>query len=286
MAAKKSRQNPYQWPDGSWHSNSYTRHQQNLGLTKVTLDRPPAGTYDVGLDQQERAAVRGAQQTGEDLGTQGTRLGTDFTLGQVETGRQYQESLTDLLKQREQTQQDYGTNLQTLARNYQQLGNRQAQQGRQAGLAGGFTAQAARKRAANEAIERAPIDTSFNRFIEGSKLQEQQLGEARDRSTGELGLNFERGSEDIATQGRRTGTELDAMIRDIAEARQAQWGKPLPTAWVKRGNPKLPAIKPYSELSVATGRGSTVPVSQFSYEKYPVARSQQAPTRRRRTTRP
>lgn len=272
MAAKKSAQYPHQWPDGTWHSIPYAQHQANVGQ-QVTLDRPPPGSYDPGLDAQQRAAQRGYGQTLEDLVTQGSRATTDWTLSQEDVQRQlgdverqrgdvergYGESLSDLLKSRTQGQQDYQTNLQTLARNYQRLGNTQAQRGRQAGLYGqGFAAQAARKRTANEALERQPIDTAFNRFLEGSQLSEQRLGEARQRSLedvgrsaesvqrgeGQLNLGYQRGQQDIATQGQRAGTELEAYMRDIAEARQAQYGKPLPTVNVPLATRK-PGIQPF-----------------------------------------
>jgi hypothetical protein len=44
--------------------------------------------------------------------------------------RQYGENLSDLLKARSRGSEDYQTNLQTIARNFSQLGNQQAQQGR------------------------------------------------------------------------------------------------------------------------------------------------------------
>lgn len=262
MAAKKSKQFPHQWPDGTWHSIPAAQHQTNMnaGARTVTLDRPPPGSYDPILDQQERTGQRGYGESMDDLLRQGARATTDFTLGQQETGRQYEEGLSDLLKQRAETQQDYSTNLQTLARNYQRLGNVQGQRARQAGVieGGGFAQQAAQKRATNQAIEKAPIDTSFNRFIEGSQIAEKRLGEARDRGIGQLGLNYQRGFEDIATGQQRTGTDLQGLLQDIAESRQAQYRKPLPTVTLPRKK-----IVPYSQVSVATGRGGFVPASQW-----------------------
>jgi len=203
----------------------------------VTLDRPPPGSYDPDLDAQERAAQRGYGNTTEDVLRARERSATDFGLSVGDTQRQYGENLSDLLKARTQGTQDYNTNLQTIARNFAQLGNVQAQRGRQAGLDGGFALQAQRKRATNQAIERAPVDLGFNRFIEGSKLAEQRLGDARDRGVGQLGLGYERGSEDLGTTQTRAGTELNAYLQDLSAARQAQYGGPLPTVKVK--GPKL-----------------------------------------------
>jgi hypothetical protein len=203
----------------------------------VTLDRPPPGSYDPDLDAQERAAQRGYGNTIEDVGRARERAATDFGLNVGDTQRQYGENLSDLIKQRTEGTQDYNTNLQTIARNFSQLGNVQAQRGRQAGLAGGFALQAERKRATNQAIERAPVDLGFRRFIEGSNLAEQRLGAARDRSVGQLGLGYGRGSEDLGTTQTRAGTELNAYLQDLSAARQAQYGGPLPT--VKMPGPKL-----------------------------------------------
>jgi hypothetical protein len=187
--------------------------------------RPPAGSYDVTLDAQERAAQRGYDNTVDDTRLQRARSSDDFTIASGENQRQYGESLADLLKARTQSQQDYGTNLQTIARNFSQLGNVQAQRGRQAGLAGGFAAQAQRKRATNEAITRAPVDLGFQRFIEGSKLAESRLGLARDRGQGQLGLSYDRGSEDLETNLARAGVENQQFGVDIAAARQQQYAQ-------------------------------------------------------------
>src|SRR4051794_14570350 len=153
----------------------------------VTLDRPPPGSYDPDLDAQERAANRGYGNTIEDVGRARERSATDFGLATGDTQRQYGENLSDLIKQRTEGTADYHTNLQSIARNFSQLGNVQAQRGRQAGLGGGFAAQAQRKRAANEALTRAPVDLGFQRFIEGSNLAERRLTDVRDRNVGELG---------------------------------------------------------------------------------------------------
>jgi hypothetical protein len=162
------------------------------GATR-TLIRPPAGSYDPNLDVQERAAKRGYRYTTEDLTRGSEREATDFGLGQENLGRQrgdvqrqYGENLSDLLKARARGSEDYQSNLQTIARNFSQLGNQQAQRGREAGLEGGYALQAARKRAANEAITRAPVDTGYKRFSADSTLDETRLGQAQQRSFDEI----------------------------------------------------------------------------------------------------
>lgn len=214
----------------------------------VTLDRPPPGTYDPNVDVQERAARRGYDYTIDDLLKGRGRAEEDFGLGQAaierqqgEVQRQYGENLDDLIRARTQGQQDYQSNLQTIARNFQRQGNVQAQRGRQAGLAGGFGAQAQRKRGVNEAIERAPVDVNFQRFIEGSQLGERRLGEAKQRSLddvsrsgGQLALSYDRGNEDYGTTEYRAGNELQNYLQDAAAARQNQYGGPLPSVQVAR----------------------------------------------------
>jgi hypothetical protein len=245
-------------PYGSAGFKADVKAHGSLGQgRKVTLGRPPPGSYDPDIDAQERAAQRGYGNTIEDLGRARERASTDFGLGETEISRQYGENLSDLIKQRTEGTADYHTNLQSIARNFSQLGNVQAQRGRQAGLGGGFAAQAQRKRAANEAITRAPVDLGFQRFMEGSQLAERRLGEAKQRETGQLGLGQIRGSEDLSVTGERAGTELNAYIQDAAAARQAQYGGPLATAMVgqskKPWGPKPSAATAFAR-SQARGR--------------------------------
>jgi hypothetical protein len=222
------------------------------GATR-TLIRPPAGSYDPNLDVQERAAKRGYRYTTEDLTRGSEREATDFGIGQenlgrqrVDVQRQYGENLSDLLKARARGSEDYQSNLQSIARNFSQLGNAQAQRGREAGLEGGYALQAARKRAANEAITRAPVDTGYRRFSADSTLDETRLGQAQqrsfdeiDRSGGQLAESHRRAVEDSSVTGERAGTELQNYVQDIAAARQDQYRGPLqwtdPRAGVKAG---------------------------------------------------
>lgn len=255
MAAAKSKQFPHKWPDGSWHSIPYATHQQNTAVGVRQPWKPPPGKYDPNLDALERTARTGYSETIEDVGRQRGYGEEDYTLGlgdiernRGEIGRQYGESLTDMLTARHQGQEDYQTNLNTLSRNFQRLGNTQAQSGRQHGLyGGGFQQQAAEKRATNMALEKAPIDTAFGRFMEGSQLAENRLGEARtrdiqgqERASGALGTAYGRQTTALTTQGRRAGTSLSDYIQDLAAARQAQYkratGQKIPST--KKGKKK------------------------------------------------
>ena len=244
-----------------------------------TILRPPPGSYDPVLDANERAANRGLKNLLWDTDRQGERLSTDFTLGQSDLARQraefgedittqrqgversYGRSLSDLLTERTQTGEDYTRNLAQLQRNYDQLGNQQAQRMRQVGVqAGGARAQAARKRAANQAWEKAPVDTSYNRAMQASQTNEARLGEDKqlsldeilrneqrgygqlDRSGGELNLNYGRGAEDLSVQLQRAQRENVAYGQDVAASRQAQYRGTLMTAPVKATKIKKPKV--------------------------------------------
>lgn len=258
MATKKSAQYPYQWPDGTWHSIPATQHQQNVKIGKRQPWTPPPGSYDPNLDVQERTARTGYQENIEDIGKGSERETTDYGLGLTDIGRQRQEyqqdyssNLSDILTARAHGQEDYQTNLQTLGRNYQRLGNTQAQRGRQMGLyGGGAAAQGAQKRAANQGIEKTALDTGLSRFMEGSQTAQQRLDQQRERAlgtggaferaTGQLELGHGRAQEDYATQERRQGSTLSDYIQDIAGARQAQYKQPtgLPTKTSKKTTKK------------------------------------------------
>jgi len=267
MASTKSKQNPYQWPDGTWHSIPAAKHAANLEANaqkRAALAVPPPGTYDPGLDAQERATNRGLSDLIADIGADtgvnrvrantdwltqqaqlnqsGQRNEADYTLGTSRAEQSFGRSLADLLTQRAQGGEDYQSNVSALQRNYATLGNNQNQAARAAGAMTGSGAQlqAARKREANQAIDRAPIDTAYQRFMSGSQLAEQRLGEDKantlqdllngisrsreDLSTAgqQLNLGYERQNTDWDTQLSRAGRETGQFGIDTAAARAAQ----------------------------------------------------------------
>jgi hypothetical protein len=226
--------------------------------------RPPTGTYDPTLDAQERASQRGLGDLVEDIGakagTQAVRAQSDLITQtqdlarqraemagdaaqqRTQIGQSYSRNLSDLLQARGYTTQDYKTGLENLQRSYQQLGDTQAQAGNQRGLAGGFTAQAARKRAANQAIDKAPIDTNFQRAMTESRTAQTRLAQdeqsslgdllkqsyrssqAIDRAGGQLSQGYTRGTQDRATQLERARRENTAFGLDVAAQRRYQAG--------------------------------------------------------------
>ena len=141
-----------------------------------------------------------------------TRGAEDFGEQRSDLETSYGRNLSDLLTNRQQTSEDYGTSIANLARNYQRLGNNQAQKSRQMGVGpgqGGFAAQAARKRAENQTIERNPIDTSYNRANAASALSESRLGEDRTESLSDILRSETRYGQDLDTQATRGYGALD-----------------------------------------------------------------------------
>jgi hypothetical protein len=261
MAAKKTTKYPYQWPDGTWHSIPAAQHKQNVlnATTKLVGGRPyvPPGSYDPNLDAQLRASKRGLTDLigvgtspdtyGGDIGkalergdidyTRATQqTAEDYASGQQRTEQGYQRNLSDLLTARERGGQDYQSNIGTLQRNYSNLATSQAQAQRKAGVlpGGGAIAQAARKREGNLQIDRAPIDTAYQRAVSDSQLGEQRLGQDRqstlsdlltgyNRQTGQLGTTQLRNVEDFGTQATRAQREANAFGQDVQTAKAAQF---------------------------------------------------------------
>jgi hypothetical protein len=224
----------------------------------------PPGSYDPNLDAQLRASGRGLKDLigigtspdtyGGDIGKALERGDIDYTqaqqyadqdyaTGQQRTEQGYQRNLSDLLTARERGGQDYQGNIGTLQRNYGNLATSQAQAQRKAGVfpAGGAIAQAARKRSANLQIERAPIDTAYQRAVTDSQQSEQRLGEDKantlsdllsgyTRQKGQLGTGQLRSVFDLGEQATRAQREANAFGQDTQTAKAAQFFANNPTA--------------------------------------------------------
>jgi hypothetical protein len=203
-----------------------------------SLPRPPAGTYDPAIDAAERAAQRGYGDLQSDTSRDSTRAASDFGIGLSDItqtrdygladilrgktragedinaqggqiAQDYSRGLADLLTARTRGGEDYRSSVATLDRNYQQLGGHQGQATAAAGAgAGGALAQALQKRTANEAIQRAPIDTNYNRFTADSAQAETRLGQNRDEAVAQLDQARQRGIEDYGTQQDRLTTQF------------------------------------------------------------------------------
>jgi hypothetical protein len=189
---------------------------------------PPPGTYDPSIDAQVRASGRGYGDLQQDYNVGKTRAQDDYltNTGDLTTSRD--RSLADLLAARTRGTEDYTANIATLDRNYQNLGNTQGGTITQAGggtFQGGVLAQALQKRTANEAIDRAPIDTNYNRFLADSQTQEGRIGQDYNENLGKLSLALDRAYGDQGDQTiglARAGRENTFLGTDATAARFAQ----------------------------------------------------------------
>lgn len=204
-------------------------YRRRHGFTPFkAADRPPPGTYDPALDQGLAAATRGygdlqqdydvGKARGEDDYNTGlsdllrghTRAGEDFDTQGRELDTGYNRSLSDLLSARTRGTEDYGQNIQTLERNYQRLGGQQGQAAAARGVtSGGALLQALAKRTENQSIERKPIDTGYNRFMDDSRAGESRLGEDYQSGRSALDRARLREGEDYARQGEGLSQSLE-----------------------------------------------------------------------------
>jgi hypothetical protein len=166
--------------------------------------------------------------------------------------QQYGYNAQDLGTQQQRLQQDYQSQVQALGRQYAQLGTAQRQSAQQAGVAnGGYFAGANRVRTANQAIDRQPLDTSYQRGLQDIQTQRErqqtglqqalagidlgrsqtfqdygiQSGRAADQQQlglGNLSLGYERGNEDLATQLARAARENAYYGQDARAAAYQQ----------------------------------------------------------------
>lgn len=197
---------------------------------------PPAGSYDPALDAQRGQVGRGLFDLSQDIGTQNVRDTTDYGLqreqlqrqqgyGQQDltTGRdrslnalmtQLHEGTADIGTRRGQLTEDHARSLEMLARGYQQLGGRQRQQANAAGvLNGGALLQAAAKRKANEAIDRRPIDTGFQRATGELDTAQARLQSGTDSRAREVWDDFNTGSQRL---GEGTDYGLGQLALSLA----------------------------------------------------------------------
>jgi hypothetical protein len=219
---------------------------------------PPYGSYDPTLDQQERSANRGLGDLIEDVTRGNTRSGQDYELGKQGIERTAGRSLADLMNDRTRGTEDYGRQIQGLERDYTRLGNRQGQQNAASGNLGGAAAQGARKRAENMAYDRAPIDTSYTRFIDDSRTAETRLGEDKDLGLGELALGFSRDYEDRnLVQLPRAQRENTIFGQDVNETRidQAKQSNLLPAGFGSQHSGIKPGPSKKRRKNTGYGRG-------------------------------
>lgn len=214
----------------------------------------PTGSYDPGLDSALYASQRGLGDVQADSATAAQRGLVDYGLGrdQIIQGRDRQladlttghdRGLADFGTSRTRSTEDYSSNVAALQRAFSQLGNRQRQGAISQGVVhGGSLLQAAAKRTANEAIERAPIDTGYQRQQadittgEGRLNQDfttntGRVGEDATSQLGQLALQFQRQGDDAQTALLRAQREagqfgIDTQSQKLFQASQAGYVAP------------------------------------------------------------
>lgn len=210
----------------------------------------PSGSYDPAIDAQLGAAQRGLGDLVGDYNVNQSRAGVDYGLQQSQLVQQRDRGYQDIASSYNRGLQDYRTSLSRgnednqrtydygtadyntqlsrggedynrsvglLQRSYQQLQNRQAQSISAAGLRGGASLQAAAKRAANEAIDRQPLDTGWQR-------QQQDIGTGKSRLLDAYNTNWSRMQQDYSTGTGRLGEDFNTNNLRLSQDSDYQIG--------------------------------------------------------------
>ena len=177
-----------QLPYGSYDPSIYVNAQlANLGLANQHED------YNLAYGANGTAR--------QDLATALARASQDYGLSNDSLQRGEGRGLADLLTARQRGDEDYQNQIKALQRQYDILGENQLQAVNQAGdTEGGALAQALQKRTANQAIDRAPLDTNYQRFVSDNTLAQQRLQEDANANLAGLQLSYGRGTGDYQTQ--------------------------------------------------------------------------------------
>jgi hypothetical protein len=220
---------------------------------KAKTLRPPAGTYDPGLDASQRAAGRGFNDLRQDLDRDGQRASTAYTLGTARLGEDeaFETGGLDIAQSRlgedfgrasGRLTQDHGIATQGLQRSFRQLGVNQAGAASAAGLGGGAFAAAAKMRKENQGLEQSALDLSRDRGVEDLTTdrdrgladitrQRGRMATVFGRAREDAGTDFQYGQDDRSTALARGGRENTFYGQDVADQRffqasQAGWRPP------------------------------------------------------------
>lgn len=209
------------------------------GLEDFLFDTRRAGQrsladYRIGRQEAAIGRTRGRR----DLSNAVADAAQDYRVGKADIGSEYGRSLADLLLNRDRSladigqtrsrsQEDYGEAVAGLQRRYGILGSQQNQAARAAGLsASSYAAQAAAKRAANQAVERKPLDTSLARTLQDLDLSEGRLKEDVGTAQTRLGENRDRAMLGLDTAAGRSGRDLAAQTRRLEQDYTRLLGSP------------------------------------------------------------
>lgn len=192
--------------------------------------RPPAGYYDPALDAQLGQSRRGLGDLRQDTELADARAAQDYTFG-----------MEGFARDRDRGYQDIDRQIAALQRGYQQLGRRQSEGNRVAGvMSPGLLARQMQIRAANEAFERSPLDVARTR-----------IGEDYATNTGRLGVEYARGGFDRGAALTRAEREQSQFGLDIGEQMRYQ---ATGAGWVPPPPPRNP-----NRFSTTVGRGRQNP---------------------------
>jgi len=178
-------------------SLDFQQQNENLGFGFSQQD------YNLGNARRSEGLYGGSFTYTDPVTGNVSNFSTPGALGDID--RQAGESLADIAQRRQRGEEDTNTALENIARRYNQLGSQQATGFRQAGLGRGALAQALGKRKANQALDEAPVRTSWRRLVEDTDKASSRVGEAQTRAKGSALYGAMTGQQDAdTTMGRAT----------------------------------------------------------------------------------
>lgn len=164
----------------------------------------PSIYFDPSLEAQRQSINQGAAYAGEDETTMLTRLASHLGIDQNAINLQADRSAEDYGTADQNARQNQQLSLQQLARNYQNLAGQQLQTGNQAGvLDGGYLAQAAARRAANQANDQTPINLAYQQAHQAAQQGEQRASEDRQIGLANALAGYQENTQDAQTTGGR-----------------------------------------------------------------------------------
>jgi hypothetical protein len=158
----------------------------------------PPSYYSPKWSEQLDAGKRSTEHEIDELETKGTRGASDYGIGLSELEHQKANALANLNTTRGRQEQDKQRMLAQLADSYKRLGVKQTEGANTAGvLYGGAVLQSAAKRAANEGVQKAGTEQTFQRQLQDDATREAQINEGNENSAGHLTLSHQREGENI-----------------------------------------------------------------------------------------
>lgn len=235
----------------------------------------PPGLYDPVLDATLGQAKRGYQDVVQGAQTQALRLQTDYGLGMDSIGLGQTRGLEDLAVQegdvvrsfaragedlstaQAREGENYGMQVAGLERSYAQRAGQQRQQQNAYGvLRGGAALQAARKRAANMALDRQPLDVNHTRAGQDFARTGERMGQDQERSLAGIG-----------TARTRLGEDSDLARGNLAlqyappDANNPMGGR----AWQDMGTSLATGARELGALGIDTERAKAYAAAQMGY---------------------